>query len=124
MYALKFKFKNSADSLSLEVFGALLNDFMASRTNSPIVRTQVFYPDNSELGDIPPNEFMIELDGEDALDSLRQFLQRRSDVRPASVLAWEPSEAMAPQRPGMWCHSYHASQLRLSEFSEDMPLPC
>jgi hypothetical protein len=126
VYALKFKFKNSADSLSLDAFSALLGDLMALyQESSPVLRTQVFYPDNSGLGDNPPDEFMIEVSDATSLEILRQFLQVRTDVRPTSVLTWNPAEAMSPQQSGMWCHSYHAGHLRLTlPLPTDSCLPC
>jgi len=113
MYALKFKFKDDQDSLSREAFHALLGDLFAShKSGFPILRTQVYYPDSSDLGSRPPNEFMVEVVNQDGLQALQRFLQNRPDVRPASILAWDPREAMSPLQPGMWCHTYHAGFLR------------
>lgn len=126
MYALKFKFKNSLDSFLREAFGNLLNDLISLyHTTSPVLRTQVYYPDNSDLGDTPPNEFMIEVIDADALEVLRRFLKGRTDVNTASVLDWNPAEAMSPQQSGIWCHSYHAGHLRLTlPLPDESFLPC
>jgi hypothetical protein len=79
-----------------------------------VLRTQSYYPDSSDLGDTPPDEFMIEVVDEDALQALLRFLQNRSDVKRASILVWNPAEAMSPRQSGMWCYTYHASLLRLA----------
>lgn len=115
MYALRFKFKDEQESFPHEAFHSILCDLIAShRSGFPLLRTQAYYPDSSDLGSRPPNEFMIEVVSEDSLQALQRFLQSRADVKQASILPWDPVEAMSPRQPGMWCHTYHAGALRLA----------
>ena len=124
MYALRFKFQDDGDSLPDEAFQAILSDLIAAHKNGfPILRTQIYYPDSSDLGARPPNEFMIEVINEDGLQALQHFLQNRSDVKQSSILAWDPHEAMSPQQAGMWCHTYQAGVLRLIPAGSHTPYP-
>jgi len=115
LYALRFKFKDEKDGCPNEAFHSILCDLIAAhKTGFPVLRTQIYYPDSSDLGARLPNEFMIEALNEDGLQTLQRFLQNRPDVKQASILAWDPAEATSPLQPGMWCHTYHAGILRLS----------
>ncbi len=120
MYALRFKFMEDQDSLVQEAFQEILGDLIAAyKSGFPILRTQVYYPDSRELGNGPPNEFMIEVLNEDGLQALLRFLQSRVDVKQASILVWDAIEAMSPLQSGMWCHSYHSGVLRLSSLANN-----
>lgn len=117
MYALRFKFEDGGEGLSFleDAFQSLLSDLIHSHClGFPVLRTQVYYPDSSDLGATPANEFMIEVVDEDALGMLRHFLQNRTDVSTATVRAWKPSETLSPRQSGIWCYTYHAGHLRLA----------
>jgi hypothetical protein len=120
MYALRFKFKVDQDGFSHEAFHSILCDLISThKSGFPILRTQAYYPDSSDLGGRPPNEFMIEVVNEDGLQALQRFLQNRMDVKQSSILPWNPAEAMSPLQAGMWCHTYHAGVLRLAPASNN-----
>lgn len=122
MDALRFKLQDREDCSPPEAFHALLCDLIAAhRAGFPVLRTQAYYPDSSDLGDTPPDEFMIEVVDEDALQALQRFLQNRPDVKRSSILVWNPAEAMSPLQSGIWCYTYHAGLLRLAPLTLAAP---
>ena len=122
MYALRFKFEDSADGLPAEAFVSVLTDLVnGHRYGFPILRTQVYYPDSSDLNANAASEFMIEVLDENALRSLRRFLQNRTDVDQVTVQEWHAAEAFSPLQKGIWCYTYHAGHLRLAP-EERQPL--
>ena len=115
MYALRFKFKDSVDGMPAEVFASVLNDLVnGHRYGFPILRTQVYYPDSSDLDATAISEFMIEVLDENALLSLHRFLQNRAEVNKAAVRDWHSAEALSPLQSGIWCYTYHAGHLRIA----------
>jgi hypothetical protein len=124
LHALRFKFRDAADSLLTEAFQVLLSDLItAHRAGFPLLRTQVYYPDSDALGDMPPDEFMIEVVDEEAIQTLRRFLQHRLDVKHSSIQVWDPIETMSPLQAGIWCYSYHAAHLRLTPAASQSSYP-